>query len=558
MTKVSLFEWFALVVSKLTGKTLKGKPSDVLAGFGIPIRKYPWIEDVQDVSLPMTLKGNLEIPDLESRNREEKRGSGQYFTPEFLVEILYSKTKIVAAGKRILDPACGDGAFLVPAARMLVESKISTPLEFIWGYDLDPQALLICLGRLLQCAPQKGLPNLECRNFLTSLPVGEFEIVVGNPPYKVNLPLDFRELLAKKFKTAEGEKDLYTFFLEGGITSLNQGGNLLFLISHTFLVNHQCRKIRFHLFSENSVKNLFLLWPGFFRRAPGVLPVIIHVEKKRPSRSSRFFLFDGFEKDIGWAIRKSADPSNFLEPTGLKTTLRNPKLTKLFDEMKEKSVPLGEIAKIGVGIQESKNRDGKISRFVFDAPEGEHFVKVLRGKEISPFRINWEGKYLKYGDHLLYAGNPEVFKQPKILYQNIRNESLPRRLVAALDRDGFFPKNSLSYITEPKPPFTLEFLVGILNSSLINTWFREHFFSFHITVSQVKQIPVIVAPAFEMEKVKNLVLKLSSEFGKKHAEDFLKIDSEISAKLMTELDKNVTKCYFPERDYHEIVQLLSS
>lgn len=509
-------------------------PCETLMALGFEPRRYPWLETLTDEHFPLIERpGAGMIPDVQSRTRSVKRRSGQFFTPESLVGELLDETGIIKDSGRVLDPACGDGAFLVPAARRRQSLGAPVNLGDFYGYDIDPTSLLICLGRLLAAFPHSGLPGLECRNFLREPPGPLFDVVLGNPPYKVNLEDDLKELLRQRFETAEGEKDVYTFFLEGAVKALVPGGSLCLLTSHTYLVNHQCRLIRAFLFGKYAARRLFLLPPAFFPTARGVLPVVLELQKQ-PFDDRPVQLYDDYQPSRGWNSRRKGDARELLQPTGLRRLLGDPRWRLLFEKMETGTRRLGDIARIGVGIQESTVRAETISRFVTETWQ-PGYEKVLKGKEISAFAIHWEGKFLNYGPHLTYAGNPTLFRGQKILYQNIRHESLPVRLVATLDSQGFFPKNSLSYIVEPDPPFALEYLVALLNSPIVNCWFREQYFSFHITVTQVRTIPIPLPP----EKLRQEIEMLSQSLMTSN------VAAEKRQTMSEELSELVLQAFFP-------------
>lgn len=258
-------------------------------------------------------------------------------------------------------------------------------------------------------------------------------------------------------------------------------------------------------------------------------------------------------------MTREVSPALFLEPTGLRRALRDERQSEIFRRMEEGSRPLGEVAKVGVGIQESTNREeGSVSRYVSDSADLPNAEPVLRGREVMLFGINWEGKYLSYGPHLTYAGDPGIFRGEKILYQNLRHETLDRRIVATLDRNGYFPKNSLSYICRPQKPFSLAYILGIINSSLVNAWFRDHYFSFHVTVTHVRRIPIPEADEARRKKVEEIVERLLSlsrkDASRKDAawKDANRKDVAREgvtgaggiSPLMLELDRAVEACFF--------------
>jgi SAM-dependent methyltransferase len=111
---------------------------------------------------------------------------GEYYTPDWLAERLLNQLGYDGnPAKRLLDPACGSGTFLVLAikrVRQYAEDKMLPPgavleqvLTNIVGYDLNPLAVisartnyLLALGELL--AERKGeisIPVFLCDSILT-------------------------------------------------------------------------------------------------------------------------------------------------------------------------------------------------------------------------------------------------------------------------------------------------------------------------------------------------------------------------------------------------------
>jgi len=110
-----------------------------------------------------------------------KRLLGQYFTPPEAARFVLEAARILldSPARRLLDPACGDGAFLEAA----LELGIVRP-SGVFGMEIDPDHCR-ATGRL-------GLDgNVRCGDALTGeLPgaVGRahaagFDIVAGNPPF---------------------------------------------------------------------------------------------------------------------------------------------------------------------------------------------------------------------------------------------------------------------------------------------------------------------------------------------------------------------------------------
>lgn len=144
---------------------------------------------------------------------ELRKSLGEFYTPDWLVEhavskLDYRQDKWLVA--RFLDPTCGSGSFLLEvieqkrraalAEGWTAEQTVGMLTTTVWGFDLNPLAVqsarvnfLIAIADLLvQC---KGrdievpvfLADAVCppavRPGVLSLPVGQFDAIVGNPPW---------------------------------------------------------------------------------------------------------------------------------------------------------------------------------------------------------------------------------------------------------------------------------------------------------------------------------------------------------------------------------------
>jgi hypothetical protein len=104
-----------------------------------------------------------------------QRAYGQFFTPELVVACCYQLcARALPAMPEIVDPACGDGAFLRYAAAHAITDR-----NRISGCDLDPA--------LADALASAGLPRVRQADGLdpASLLAASFDLVIGNPPYGV-------------------------------------------------------------------------------------------------------------------------------------------------------------------------------------------------------------------------------------------------------------------------------------------------------------------------------------------------------------------------------------
>ncbi len=181
-------------------------------------------------------------------------------------------------GLRVVDPACGSGAFLVAAFDLLAREyrrvvtqlmALGEPVEFdpfdaivtknLHGVDLNAESVDITrLALWLKTARNKHrLQNLEAAikvgnsliddGAFTDRPFdwraafpdvfagGGFDVVVGNPPYvRMELIKPVKPYLEKHYVVADDRTDLYAYFFERGIGVLKPGGRLGYISSSTF------------------------------------------------------------------------------------------------------------------------------------------------------------------------------------------------------------------------------------------------------------------------------------------------------------------------------------
>lgn len=100
-----------------------------------------------------------------------RQSLGEFYTPDWLVDFTVDKAQQGSwLGKRILDPTCGSGAFLVAVLRRILDEAMKAGWDeehivqhlctSVWGFDLNPLAVqtarvnfLMEIAKLLRDAP---------------------------------------------------------------------------------------------------------------------------------------------------------------------------------------------------------------------------------------------------------------------------------------------------------------------------------------------------------------------------------------------------------------------
>jgi len=196
---------------------------------------------------------------------------------------------------KVVDPACGSGAFLVAAFDFLYQQyeQISLKLEELtgqddifdsnkeilkhnlYGVDVNHESIEITKLSLWLKTAKYGKKllslndnlkvgdsliedsNIAYRAFLWKkafskvFKQGGFDVVLGNPPYvRQELISSFKPYLKNQYEVYHGVGDLYTYFFERGLRLLKPQGKLGFICSSTFFKTGSGENLRRYLLNH--------------------------------------------------------------------------------------------------------------------------------------------------------------------------------------------------------------------------------------------------------------------------------------------------------------------
>ena len=186
---------------------------------------------------------------------------GAYYTPPALCERLLdmaTEAGVDWRSARVLDPACGGGAFLAPVARRMAESHEGSSPKIalkdiqrrLNGFERDPFAawmsqvfLDVMLGDLCDDAGTRLHSVVRVCDSLEQVPVGEgFDLVVGNPPYgRIKLSPELRERFRRSLF---GHANLYGVFTDLGLRFTAPGGIIAYVTPTSFLSGEYFKALR--------------------------------------------------------------------------------------------------------------------------------------------------------------------------------------------------------------------------------------------------------------------------------------------------------------------------
>ena len=186
---------------------------------------------------------------------------GAYYTPPALCERLLdmaTEAGVDWRSARVLDPACGGGAFLAPVARRMARSfgecgakvVLTSIQRRLAGFERDPFAawmsevfLDVTLGELYAEEGTRLKSVVRVCDSLEQTPAGEgFDLVVGNPPYgRTKLSPELRQ---KFRRSLFGHANLYGVFTDLALRFTRPGGVIAYVTPTSFLAGEYFKALR--------------------------------------------------------------------------------------------------------------------------------------------------------------------------------------------------------------------------------------------------------------------------------------------------------------------------
>jgi len=369
--------------------------------------------------------------------------------------------------------------------------------------------------------------------------VDAFDVIIGNPPY-VNIfnikDKIYRDYVKKKYSIYKNKTDLYAFFTERGYDLLKPDGVLYFIISNSWLGTDSFVKLREFLVFKTKVVSLVKCYSDVFEAS--VTTVILGIKKEEvATHEITLSEFDGQFKSIPHKLTYN----QIKNQPSFGFTFNIPLILKI------DSKRLESICDFSLGIKTSDDK-----RFISDQKISDEYYPILRGKDTDSYSSTFNSKYIWYRPDLMIekmgAGprKKEIFENNK----KILVKDIAQNISATIDTDGYFTTDTLNIIYNPKENYSLELILGLLNSSFVRKWFKVSFpAGLHIKLNQLKQVPI---PTITKDN-KDIVEKIASLV----SEILLvkKIDSQTNTKVdEKQIDSLVFKLYELNEEEIKIIE----
>ncbi len=321
-----------------------------------------------------------------------RRKAGVVYTPANLVDFVLDLGDYVPERpielQRVLDPACGAGAFLEalvgrlsrrlaaqgrdplsPAGRLAFLGAVDS---LIFGVDKDPHACeraISAVRRLVAQLSGKEVPasffgaNVVVDDFLTGpldrLAQSRFDLIVGNPPYVAANRLDAsqKDEFRARFRVAIGRIDLYALFFERALQLLAPHGRLAFITPNKFLTSESSGRLRKWILSTASIRKVASFRSHRVFEDAATVPCVTLLERSRAAAPFSFMECAVPRGNRGPVVVQTRQTLPHPVEGETPWFLANPGLLALARSIEAKHPRLGETtSRISAGIATGRDR----------------------------------------------------------------------------------------------------------------------------------------------------------------------------------------------------------
>ncbi len=350
---------------------------------------------------------------------------------------------------KVLDPACGSGAFLNQAFDFLYKegqrvnetlailSKGQTTLfdldkhilsNNLYGVDLNRESVEITKLSLWLKTAKKDAPltaldsNIKCGNSLIDDPLaaGEkafkwekkfpeimqtsgFDVVIGNPPYVRQEVLGpYKPHFERCYHAYHGMADLYVYFIEKGVSLLKPDGILSYIVANKWMRANYGKSLRIWLKQQRIHEIIDFGDLPVFQDATAY-PCILQVSPGSPLEKFNAYEVRTLEfSNLMSHLHSKRYPVIQLSLQDEGWALVDERQQRLLDKLRRIGVPLGEYiqGKIYRGVLTGLNEAFVIdtetrNQLIAEDTRSEEFVKpFLAGRDIKRYQPSETEQFL--------------------------------------------------------------------------------------------------------------------------------------------------------------------
>ncbi len=502
-------------------------------------------------------------------HKAQKEGSTELIkSVSDAVSIYSANTKSKSQQYRILDPACGTGNFLVGFIDYALDSEANEEwiCDFVctslFGMDLDGRAVALArsslllrifalmtpkssswlrdeLSRIMQALSENiivtdsilAVLQEERASLIFDGRISDgFDLVITNPPYlsfgarnQPKIEKVSTSLLKNYFPdSAEYKIRLNAIFHDVCYRLAKQhGGTITLLVPDGFLTGRRYSRLRKAILGNTRIISLSEL-PDTSIPGATVGRWCIPVLERTVDKSE-----EDYQIELESFCQSNGDTPNkavFSMPLSHLVSSEHQRFHMVFtsedDAIAQHMLQFAPLRTYLRGHTGIRSRIGQ-RNVVAQKREGENWRPgLISGSSVKPFSIEWTGHFIEIAPEKLFAGgfDETVIENEKILVRQTGD-----RLVAALDREGYYHLNNIHSFSDKKLKkghsqkktimnglAPLEFFTALMNSDLFLYLYRLRTREAGRALAQIdiETLEAMPVPDLESETPKKLVQRI--------------------------------------------------
>ncbi len=425
---------------------------------------------------------------------------GQYFTPLATARFMAKNLPLTGSPSRLLDPGAGLG---ILACAVCEIASVDIELE---AFEVDPdlaQCLEGCLSYAQQWMAKRGRSltyKIRREDFVLTYAdelywsnSQPFDAVIANPPYFKLSKSDPRARAAER--VVHGQPNIYALFMAVSAALLRPGGHGMFITPRSYAAGQYFSRFREYFFGKMRPRMVHLFES---RREvfDEVLQESLILLAERSTEDSDILLSSSANGDFAQVVQRRKSINEVLGTDNI-----------LHLSLTDEDDAIGEIVRAwsgGLRAYGMETSTGPVVPFratEFVSASGDvpfTHAPLLWMQNVKPMRCDWP---VSHKSQYIRTGGAERLLLPNKNYVLLRRFSTKeerQRLTAApyladFDTPVIGIENHLNYIYRPGGDLSPEETRGLavlLNSSLMDTYFRRFSGNTQVSATELRALPL--------------------------------------------------------------------
>lgn len=387
---------------------------------------------------------------------------------------------------------------------------------------------------------------------------GGFDVVIGNPPYVDYrlLSVSQQEYLKQKYNSTQTKEkySLYIPFIELGTVLLNKNGYLGVIVPNTFLSANMGLPLRKHLIANTSITEITDVSKLKVFGNVGTYPVLVFYKNTHSVKNNINIAYPETKEhffDLKFSQIKQIDIKK--EDDYILSSSFDKNSVSFLSKLDNSCVPLSSLTQKFVwgtsitGFKSFKIQSNDYNKL--SKTNKLNYQKVIQTADIKSYGITWKKEYISKE---IYSSNiQEIFN----VKEKIVIARLTKTIQATLDDEQYYLGKSSLIITNK---INNLYLVGLLNSKLLNFYFKTKFDNTHMAGGYMRfDIPYLSKLPIKSIDKKNKVQTQAHDQIVSYVTQLLQLNKNLQiVTLATQTEQLKTKIDYCEGKINELVYVL--